>query len=59
MKQQKLQKSKQQNPTFKTVKVNNDIVGYPCGNTWKWTEKARDHFSQEEFDMAVAYASQQ
>ena len=49
----------EKNATFKSIKVDGSIVGYPRGSTWQWTEKARDIFSTEELEMAAAYASQQ
>ena len=43
----------------KTVKVNNDVVGYPRGKSWHWTEKANGFYTAEERDMAGTFASQQ
>ena len=53
------EKNVEKNPKLKTVKVGADVIGYPRSNAWQWTEKAADHFTKEQLDMAAAYASQQ
>ena len=44
---------------MKNVKVNGDVVGYPRGSSWHWTEKTKVFHTAEERDMAGTFASQQ
>ena len=43
----------------KQLKANGIVIGYSSSTTWTWTSQATSFFSQQELDIAKAYATQQ
>ena len=46
-------------PQYRTVRVNDKIVGYPKDGAWFWCSNASEVLSEEVMQMAKAYAEGQ